>query len=101
MFYFRGRNDSPLQLDITLNEEGFQDARLYHFKSGLELAKANSEQHLLVVEKFASRLARADNTDEASQLNRLVQAGYKEQLEEAALYMPQGRLCSTKSSISQ
>ncbi|MCJ1262459.1 hypothetical protein MMC22_002329 [Lobaria immixta] len=88
MIYSRGRNDWPLQLDVTLNEEGFQDARLYHFKGSLELAKANNEHNLLFFEEFASKLASAGNTDEASQLNQLIQAGYKEQLEGAALWMP-------------
>lgn len=88
MMYSRGRNDWPLQLDAILSEEEFQDARLYHFGDSLELARANGEQHLLTMEEFASRLTRADKTDEASKIYQLIQAVYKECLKGAALSMP-------------
>lgn len=88
MVYSRGRNDWPLQLDVILNEEGLEDAKLYHFEDTLALARANGEQHLLTMEEFASRLVRADNKEEASKIYQLIQAVWKEYLEGAALSMP-------------
>lgn len=88
MIYSRGRNDWPLQLHVILTEEGFRDARLYHFGDDLELARANGEQHLLTMEEFATRLASDDKRDEASKILQLIQAAYKECLAGAALSMP-------------
>ena len=68
MVYSQGRNDWPLQLDVILNEEKFQKSRLYQFEDNLELAKANGELYLLTLDEFASRLAAAGKTNEASRM---------------------------------
>lgn len=88
MVYSRGRNDWALELDVILNEEGFQDARFYHFEDSLELVRANGEIILLTLEEFAARLARADKKDEASKIYQLTQAVYQEYLKGAVLNLP-------------
>lgn len=87
LMYSRGRNDWPLQLDSILSQEGFRDAKLYFFEVSLDLTRANSELHLLTIEEFATRLARANKMYEASKIQRLIRAVYKECLEGAALCM--------------
>ena len=86
--YSQGRNDWTLQLADIMNKEGLHSAMLYHFEDRIELAKANSEQHLLTYEEFASRLTKIDKTHEASKLYQLISQGYKESLEGAVLSMP-------------
>ena len=88
MWYSRGRNDWPLQLDVILNEEGFQNGRRYQFEDSQELARANGELFLLKADEFASRLAVAGKTDEASEIYQVLQAAYKEFLGGATLFIP-------------
>lgn len=88
MVYSRGRHDWPLQLDVILNEEGFEDARLHHFEDCLELVRANGENLLLVWDEFASRLAKAGNKDEASKIYQIIQAVYEEFIKGAVISVP-------------
>lgn len=85
--YSQGRNDWTLQLDSIMSEEGLKDATLYHFHDKLELAKANSDQHLLTLEEFASRLEKAGMNDESARLFGLLQRAYKGSLDGAAFSM--------------
>jgi len=70
-----------------MSEEGLKDATLYHFYDKLELAKANSDQYLLTLEEFASRLEKAGMNDESARLFGLLQRAYKESLDGAAFSM--------------
>ncbi|MCJ1261079.1 hypothetical protein MMC22_000943 [Lobaria immixta] len=80
MSFSRGRNNWTVQLDVSLTEEGFQDARLYRFEDSPELAKAHGELYMLTLDEFASGCARAGNIDEASKIHQLLQAAYQESL---------------------
>lgn len=97
MAYSRGRNDWALELDVILNEEGFQDARLYHFEDSLEMLRANGEIVLLTWEEFAARLASADKKDEASKIYQLIQAVYREYLKGAVINLPRVVCVAQKS----
>ena len=52
--YSQGRNDLTLRLSNFFAEEGLLGVRLYHYQNPLDMAKANGEQQLLTMEKFAS-----------------------------------------------
>ena len=59
--YSRGRQDWTLQLAELSSDEELQEAKLYYFGDRIELARANCEQHLLVMDEFAARLANVGN----------------------------------------
>ena len=88
LVYSRGRNDWTLKLAEFASEEGFEDAKLYHFDDKIELAKANGEQHLLTMEEFAARLASVDKKTEAIELQQLLGRVHEESSHGAALSMP-------------
>ena len=86
--YSQGRHDWTVRLVDIFRGEGLHDAVLYHFEDRKELFRANSEQHLLTMEEFASRLVSVSKKDEASKIYKLVQDVYEECLNGAALSMP-------------
>ena len=88
ILYSRGRNDWTLRLANDFLEEGLHDATLYHFGDRKELARANSEQDLLVLDEFAARLAQENKKDEASKIHKLLRSAYAECQAGAALSMP-------------
>ena len=88
LVYSRGRNDWTLELAEIASEQGFEDAKLYHFEDRIELAKANGEQHLLTMEEFAIRLVSVDKKTEAMELQQLLGRAQEDSLDGAALSMP-------------
>jgi hypothetical protein len=96
--YSQGRQDWALQLPETSSVEGLHDAKLYHYGDRIELLRANCEQRLLVMDEFASRLAKINKKEEASKLYRILQDAYNETMQGAALVMPR-IVCVTKKPI--
>ena len=85
--YSQDRNDWTLRLD-DMRDEGLKNATIYHFQDKLELTKANGDQHLLTLDEFASRLAKAGKTEESAKLFGLLELAHKESLQGAALSIP-------------
>ena len=69
-------------------EEGLEDNYLYRYGVPIELARANSELQLLVMDEFASRLVNEGNKDEGAKLYQLLEEAYQEILAGATLYLP-------------
>ena len=88
MVYSQGRHDWTLRLADIFNEEGLEDARLYHFDDSMPLSKANGDQHLLTMEEFASRLEKVGKKDEATKIYQIIRDVYEESMRGAALSMP-------------
>ncbi|KAK6826872.1 hypothetical protein RU639_004621 [Aspergillus parasiticus] len=83
-----GRHDWVLDLPRLLNEAGFQDAKLDYYDEGRELVRAFNDQHLLTMEEFASKLMQNGKADAAASFVQLIQAGYQECVNGAALSIP-------------
>ena len=88
LVYSQGRNNWAVELAETFKEEGLLDAKTYHYGDRLELVKANSDQHLLTFEEFASNLEHAGQKAEADVIYKLIKDAHKESLRGAALCMP-------------
>ena len=86
--YSQGRNDWTLHLADICTEEGLKNAQLSHFGDSLVFSKANSEQHLLTMEEFASRLIEIEKEEEAGRIHQLIREVHRESLQGAALSMP-------------
>ncbi len=86
--YSEGRNDWTLRLPDLFAEEGLLDNKLYHFQDPPDLFRANSEQHLLTMEEFASSLKSTDRREVAAELFRLIRDAGNEISGGAALSMP-------------
>ncbi len=95
--YSQGRQDWTVQLAEIAGDEGLLDAKLYRYGDRIELARFNSEQYLLVMDEFATRLATI-NKEEASKLYRILQDAYKESSQGAALSMPKVVCVARKAS---
>ncbi|KAB8217696.1 hypothetical protein BDV33DRAFT_232565 [Aspergillus novoparasiticus] len=83
-----GRHDWVLGLPRLLNEAGFQDAKLDYYDEGPELVRAFNDQHLLTMEEFASKLMQNGKAEAAASFVKLIQAGYQECVNGAALSIP-------------
>ncbi|OGM46055.1 UMTA methyltransferase family protein [Aspergillus bombycis] len=83
--YANGRHDWVLDLPRLLSEAGFKDAKLDYYDEGPELVRAFNDQHLLTMEEFASKLLGNGQTEAAASFFKLIQAGYQECVDGAAL----------------
>jgi len=83
-----GRHDWVLELPRLLTENGFQDAKIDYYDEPLELVRAFNDQHLLTMEEFAAKLAGKGQTEAAARFAYLIQAGYQECVNGAALSIP-------------
>ena len=75
---FDGRLDWTLHLSEICSDENLQHAKLYRFGDRLELAMSNSDQYLLAMEEFASRLLGIEKKEEATRLYEIIQDAYLE-----------------------
>lgn len=82
-----GRDDWVLNLPHLLTEAGFQDAKIHFYDDPPDLARAFNDQHLSTME-FATKLASQGQMEAASRFAHLVQAGYQEGVNGAALCFP-------------
>lgn len=98
MVYSQGRNDWTLRLPEFFAEEGLLEAMIYHFQVLPEFARANSEQHLLTMEEFASSLAEMDHREEATKIMNLIQDAGHEVVNGSALSMPRVVCVGRKAS---
>ena len=96
--YSRGRNDWTLRLPEDFAEEGLLNTTIHHFQDPPDMARANSEQHLLTMEEFASSLATTDHKGEATEILKLIQDGAHEVSSGAALSMPKVVCVGRKAS---
>lgn len=83
-----GRHDWVLELPRLLTENGFQDAKIDYYDEPLELVRAFNDQHLLTMEEFAAKLAGKGQMEAAARFAHLIQAGYQECVNGAALSIP-------------
>ncbi|KAB8264380.1 hypothetical protein BDV32DRAFT_145626 [Aspergillus pseudonomiae] len=67
---------------------GFQDAKLDYYDEGPELVRAFNDQHLLTMEEFASKLMGNGQVEAAASFFKLIEAGYQECVDGAALSIP-------------
>lgn len=88
IIYSNGRHDWVLQLPQLLEEQGFIEARAFHFVDEPQYIKANGDQHLLTMQEFASRLAAEGKLTESQSLLRLLQDAWNEVNDGVALSMP-------------
>ena len=88
LVYSQGRNNWAIELAETFKQEGLLDSKTNHYGDRLELIKANSDQHLLTFEEFASNLEHTGQGAEAEAVYKLIQGAHKESLQGAALCMP-------------
>ncbi|KNG91708.1 UMTA methyltransferase family protein [Aspergillus nomiae NRRL 13137] len=86
--YANGRHDWVLDLPRLLNEAGFEDAKLDYYDEGPELVRAFNDQHLLTMEEFGSKLMGNGQAEAAASFLKLIQAGYQECVDGAALSIP-------------
>ncbi|KAJ5818010.1 hypothetical protein N7474_003601, partial [Penicillium riverlandense] len=83
-----GRHDWVLELPRLLTEVGFQDAKIDYYDEPLELVRAFNDQHLLTMQEFAAKLAGKGQLEAAARFTHLIQAGYQECVNGAALSFP-------------
>ncbi|KAE8319488.1 hypothetical protein BDV41DRAFT_560184 [Aspergillus transmontanensis] len=86
--YAHGRHDWVLDLPRLLTRAGFQGAKLDYYDEGPELIRAFNDQHLLTMEEFASKLMQNGQAEAAASFLKLIQAGYQECVDGAALSIP-------------
>lgn len=88
VIYSQSKNNWTVRLPEFSAEEGLLDAMLHRYEDALESARANGEQHLLLMEEFASCFAKMDHTEEATKIFKFIQDVSHEISNGAALFMP-------------
>ncbi|PYI02384.1 S-adenosyl-L-methionine-dependent methyltransferase [Aspergillus sclerotiicarbonarius CBS 121057] len=83
-----GRHDWALDLPRLLAEEGFEDVTIDHYDEPPEMVRAFNDLHLLTMEEFATRLAGQGQHKAAARFTQLIQAGYQESVNGAAISFP-------------
>ncbi|PWY66359.1 hypothetical protein BO94DRAFT_540645 [Aspergillus sclerotioniger CBS 115572] len=83
-----GRHDWVLDLPRLLAEAGFEEATIDHYDEPPEMVRAFNDQHLLTMEEFATRLAGQGQHKAAARFTQLIQVGYQESVNGAALSFP-------------
>ncbi|GKZ76013.1 hypothetical protein AnigIFM56816_003474 [Aspergillus niger] len=83
-----GRHDWALDLPRLLAEVGFQEVTIDHYDEPPEMVRAFNDLHLLTMEEFAARLAGQGQHKAAARFTQLIQAGYQESVNGAALSFP-------------
>lgn len=86
--YSSGRHDWLLDLPQMLEAEGFQHAQMYHYSEGPTMTRAFNDLHMYTMDEFAASLMRIGKTEAAGKLYRLIEGGYKESADGAALCIP-------------
>ena len=84
----RGTLEWTLRLPESLNENGFEDARIHHYEDSMHFAKAHSDMLLIMLEEFTLGIAQRKGEEEAAKMQQLIQRIYKESQEGAAMYVP-------------
>ena len=97
--YANGRHDWVLDLPRLLNAAGFQDAKLDYYDEKPELVRAFNDQHLMTMEEFASKLMQNGKAEAAASFFKLIQAGYQECVEGAALSIPRIVVVAKRPSL--
>jgi SAM-dependent methyltransferase len=86
--YSQGRHDWVLDLPRLLEENGFVDATLEHFRDRKDLAAANGEQHLATMQEFVGGLEQEGMMEDAESIRALLSEVYREATSGVALSMP-------------
>ncbi|KAL4745196.1 hypothetical protein BDW72DRAFT_211669 [Aspergillus terricola var. indicus] len=86
--YSQGRHDWVLDLPRLLEENGFTDARLEHFRDRREPTAANGDQHLATMQEFVVGLELKGLSEDAERLRALLGEVYEEAKAGVALSMP-------------
>ncbi|RAL03702.1 S-adenosyl-L-methionine-dependent methyltransferase [Aspergillus ibericus CBS 121593] len=83
-----GRHDWALDLPRLLAEAGFEEVTMHHYAEPPEMVRAFNDLHLLTMEEFATRLAGQGQHKAAARFTQLIQAGYQESVNGAAISFP-------------
>jgi SAM-dependent methyltransferase len=86
--YSNGRHDWVLDLPTLMEQNGFEGARLDHFRDRIDLATANGEQHLATMEEFVLSLEKKGMVEDAGNIRCLLRDVVVEAVQGVALSMP-------------
>ena len=82
------RFEWTLEFPTSLSENGFEDAKIYHYEDSMDLAKGHNDMLLVMLEEFAAGIAKNKGEEEAERIQQLIQRIYNSSLEGAAMYVP-------------
>ena len=88
MSWSNGRHDWLLQLPEYMADEGMKGASIHLFGDDSHLVRAFNEQHLLMMDEFASGLVKVGKTEGAKVFYNIINSSYQESLHGAALCIP-------------
>jgi SAM-dependent methyltransferase len=94
--YSNGRHDWVLNLPALMEQNGFEGARLDHFRDRVDLATANGEQHLATMEEFVLSLEKKGMVEDADNIRCLLRDVVVEAVQGVALSMQRAVVVARK-----
>ncbi|KAJ6043685.1 hypothetical protein N7499_006104 [Penicillium canescens] len=94
--YSNGRHDWVLDLPTLMEQNGFEGARLDHFRDRVDLVTANGEQHLATMEEFVLSLEKKGMVEDAGNIRCLLRDVIVEAVQGVALSMPRAVVVARK-----
>ena len=83
-----GRLEWTLNLHTSMDENGFEDSKIYPYQDNIYLAKAHSDMLLVMLEEVAMGLAKSKGAEEGERIMQLIPDIYRESQEGAAMSVP-------------
>lgn len=71
-----------------MSGNGFEDTDFHHYKDSMDMARANNDMLLVMLEGVAMGVAKSKGEEEAGKMQQLIQRIYSESQEGAAIYVP-------------
>ena len=83
-----GKLEWTLRLASSMMENGFEHAEMYHYHDHLNMAKANSDMLLIMLEEYAIGVTKKGGKEAGKKIQNLIQRIYIETQQGAAISIP-------------